>query len=166
MKKFLISWYDEIPVAGFIWTLSPDGFKTISACYPAELDKLQESVRNIIVEILLVIQDYVLQCFYYLLQNTRERAYIIKTFGIFDHCSFIIFFIRKAIWRPKNTVPVARGFSSWLAAVASVAVLMGSGNEGLRSSGWKCPGRSPVRFSLQARWVVVCQETGVTGGMN
>lgn len=73
MEKFLISWYNEIPVAGFIWTLSPEGLKNISVCYPAELDKLQESVWNIIMEILLVILDYVLQCFYYLLQNTRER---------------------------------------------------------------------------------------------
>lgn len=76
MEKFLVSWHNEIPVAGFIWKLLPDGFESISACYPAELDKLQESVRNIIVEILLVILDYVLQCFYYLLQNMKERGHM------------------------------------------------------------------------------------------
>lgn len=99
-------------------------------------------------------------------KHERERAYIIKSFGIYDHYSFINFLIRRAIWRPKNTIPVALGFLSWLAAVASVAILMESGNEGFRSSAWKCPGRSPVRFSLQARWVVVCQETSAMGGMN
>ena len=166
MKKFLINWYNEIPVAGFIWKLPPDGLKSISACYPAELDELQESVWNIIMEILLVIQDYVLQCFYYLLQNTRKRAYIIKSFGIYDHYSFINFLIRKAVWRPKNTIPVAQGFWSWLAVVASVVVLMGSGNEGLHSSAWKRPGCLRVHSSLQARRVVVCQERSVMEGMN
>lgn len=99
-------------------------------------------------------------------ERERERAYVVKSFGTYDHYSFINFLIRKVIWRPKNTIPFARGFSSWLAAVASVAILMGTGNEGFRSSAWKCLGRSPVRFSLQARWVVVCQEVSVTGGKN
>lgn len=74
----------------------------------AELDELQETVWEIIVEILLVIQDYVLQCFNYLLQNTREKAYIITFFGIYDH----FFFFNQESNLEKNTLPVAQGFLS------------------------------------------------------
>lgn len=116
MEKILISWYNEIPVAGFIWTLSPEGLKNISVCYPAELDKLQESVWNIIMEILLVILDYVLQCFYYLLQNTRdrererERACIIESFGIYNHYSLTIFLLGNPFKDLKILYPLLRVF--------------------------------------------------------
>lgn len=157
--RFSLGWYNEIPVAGFIWTLFPDGFEGVSACSAAELDELQETVWKIIMEILLVIQDYVLQCFDYLLQNTRQRECIITVFGIYDQVCFF-FLIRKAIWKK---IPVAQGFWSWWAALTSVAVLLGTDIEGHRSSAWRCLGSSPTHSSPPARWVVVCQETRVTG---
>lgn len=74
-----------------------------------------------------------------------------------------LFFFNQESNLEKNTLPVAQGFLSWWAAQTSVAVLLGTGNEGLHSSPWRCQGSSPVHSSLQARWVVVCQETSVTG---
>lgn len=90
-----------------------------------------------------------------------------KTEGMHNHTlwnlqSLFSFLIKKGIWK-KNTLPVAQGFSSWWAALTSVAVLLGTGIGDCCSSAWRCLGSSPTHSSPQARWVVVCEETSVTG---
>lgn len=63
------------------------------------------------------------------------------------------------IQRPKHSIPVAQGFLSWSAEVASVAVRLGSGSEGCHSSAWGHPGHCPAHFSPRPKWAAVCQGT-------